>query len=129
MKTLQYIWALPVTLVGLIVAVFGGSTLTKIHGVAMVFVVKPGGLIDRFFRSGRFDGLTIGACIFIADAWYLRYSRLMAHEYRHVMQVMTWGPLFPVLYYGSWLVAWARGGHYYEDCWFERDARRAELDV
>jgi hypothetical protein len=48
--------------------------------------------------------------------------RTRAHERAHVRQAERWGPFFlPAYFLASVLVA-ARGGHYYRDNRFERDA-------
>jgi hypothetical protein len=39
--------------------------------------------------------------------------------------VERWGALFIPAYLAASVLAWYRGGHYYLDNWFERDARRA----
>jgi VIT1/CCC1 family predicted Fe2+/Mn2+ transporter len=42
-----------------------------------------------------------------------------------VRQVERWGAAFVPAYFLASYLAWRRGGHYYLDNWFERDARRA----
>ena len=57
-------------------------------------------------------------------------EELRDHEQAHVRQAERWGPVFIPAYLAASMLAWSRGGHYYRDNWFERDARRAcgELD-
>ena len=43
----------------------------------------------------------------------------------HVRQVEAWGGLFIPVYLLASVVAWWRGGDYYRENYFERDARRA----
>jgi hypothetical protein len=46
------------------------------------------------------------------------------HEQAHVRQVERWGGAFIPAYFVASFLAWKRGGHYYLDNHFERDARR-----
>lgn len=48
------------------------------------------------------------------------------HELMHVRQAELWGPFFLPAYFAASAVAWARGRHFYEDNWFETDARRQD---
>lgn len=71
----------------------------------------------------RFSAMTLGHAIIGRDEWALDLCR--EHEQAHVRQVERWGALFIPAYLAASLLAWHRGGHYYLDNWFERDARRA----
>ncbi len=71
----------------------------------------------------RFSAMTLGHVIIGLDERALDLCR--EHEQAHVRQVERWGALFIPAYLAASLLAWRRGGHYYLDNWFERDARRA----
>jgi hypothetical protein len=64
--------------------------------------------------------MTLGHVVVGRDAPALHRTR--AHERAHVRQAECWGPFFLPAYLVSSLVVSLRGGHYYRDNRFERDA-------
>ena len=82
-----------------------------------------GGFARWFGDRIGFDAMTLGHVILGRNAPAL--ERLRDHEQAHVRQAEKWGPAFIPAYLAASLLAWRRGGHYYLDNWFERDARRA----
>lgn len=68
------------------------------------------------------SAMAIGHVIVAIDEATLHAYR--DHELVHVRQAERWGPFFLPAYFGSSALAWARGRHFYEDNWFEVDARR-----
>jgi hypothetical protein len=117
-----YTWAAPTTLVGL-----AAGTLTLLTGGrvqarrgALEF---HGGFARWFGELCGFGAMTLGHVIIGRSSLYLDVLR--DHEQAHVRQVERWGPAFIPAYLAASLLAWRRGGHYYRDNWFERDARRA----
>src|SRR5581483_5476127 len=114
MQLLGYLWASPVTAVGLLFAlaarVSGGSVRLR-GGVVEVC----GGLGGRLLRGGRLwhgsAALTLGHVVLARDADCLARSR--THELAHVRQFERWGPLLLPAYWlaGAWL--WCRGYHPY----------------
>ena len=116
MAVVRYLWASPVTAVGLLLALVaatsGGSVRLR-SGV----VEASGGLVGRWLRGGRFyaggAAMALGHVILARDAGCLDRSR--PHELAHVRQFERWGPLLLPAY---WLVAawlWSRGYHPYLD--------------
>ena len=115
-----YLWALPVTSIGallaIIVAMSGGSVHLR-GGV----VEACGGLAGWFLRGGRMSSgvaaMTLGHVILARDEECLAHSR--AHELAHVRQYEQWGPLLLPAYwlFAVWL--WCRGYHPYLDHPFE----------
>jgi hypothetical protein len=99
-----------------------GGTLAWRSGI----IESSGGLWGWLFpRIGPGTGIaaiTIGHAVLAETENGLHRTR--AHERVHVEQFERWGPFFPLLYLGASLVAWQRGGHYYLDNYFEREARR-----
>ncbi len=87
-----------------------------------------GGFARWFAYRIGFDAMTLGHVILGRNALCLDVLR--DHEQAHVRQAERWGPAFIPAYLAASILAWSRGGHYYRDNWFERDARRAcgELD-
>jgi hypothetical protein len=69
--------------------------------------------------------MAIGHVIVAVDEAAMEVCR--EHELVHVRQAERWGPFFLPAYFGASALAWARGGHYYQDNWFELDARRREI--
>jgi hypothetical protein len=117
-----YTWAAPTTLVGLAtgsLTLMTGGRVQARRG-ALEF---HGGFATWFGDVCGFDAMTLGHVILGRDALCLDVLR--DHEQAHVRQVERWGPAFIPAYLAASLLAWHRGGHYYRDNWFERDARRA----
>ena len=116
MRLIGYLWALPVTVIGIVLAllagVSGGSIVLR-GGV----VEASGGLTGWLLRGSRFHhggaATALGHVILARDADCLNHSR--AHELAHVRQYERWGPLLLPVY---WLVAawlWCRGYDPYLD--------------
>jgi hypothetical protein len=131
LRLLFYVWALPVTLPGMLVAMLArgsGGALQRVDGV----LEASGGWPARLLRSGfPFSGavaaITIGHVVIGESLEALHATR--AHERAHVRQFERWGVLLLVLYPLAGLVAWMRGGDPYRDNSFEREARAAEAAV
>jgi hypothetical protein len=121
-RILLYTWAAPTTLVGLVAGCLtlctGGGV--QRHAGALEF---HGGFSRWLGRRCGFSAMTLGHVIIGLDPLALAFCR--EHEQAHVRQVERWGGLFIPAYLAASLLAWWRGGHYYRDNWFERDARRA----
>jgi hypothetical protein len=120
---IRYTWALPATIVGLVlsgVALWSGATLRLVDGVMEV----AGGRVDRLASllpsSGRIVAITFGHVILGVDHATLREVR--SHERVHVRQYERWGVLFFPLYLGSSLVQLLLGRDPYFDNRFERAA-------
>jgi hypothetical protein len=101
MWILRYMWAFPVTAIGLLFALAvrgsGGSVRLR-DGV----VEASGGWARHLVRSGA--AMTLGHVILARDAECMDRSRV--HELVHVRQYERWGPLLLPVY---WLVsAWLR---------------------
>ena len=82
-----------------------------------------GGFSRWLAEKWSFSAMTLGHVIIGRDPWCLEFCR--DHEQAHVRQVERWGPIFIPAYLLASVVAWWRGGDYYLDNYFERDARRA----
>ncbi len=123
----RYTWAAPTTLVGMVAGALTlgtGGRVQRRRG-ALEF---HGGFARWFAYRIGFDAMTLGHVILGRNALCLDVLR--DHEQAHVRQAERWGPAFIPAYLAASILAWSRGGHYYRDNWFERDARRAcgELD-
>jgi len=123
-RALAYGWALPTTALGLAlvaVALATGAGALVVEGV----VEAHGGILDAFLRRcvplrGRASAMTLGHVVVGRDPDAL--ARTRAHERVHVRQVERWGPFFVPAYMIASLMVAIRGGHYYIDNRFERDA-------
>lgn len=122
-----YLWALPVTLLGVLIALLArasGGVVHRVGGVLEAAGGWPAWLLRRGFPfSGEVAALTLGHVVFGVSADALDATR--AHERAHVRQFERWGVLLLVLYPLAGLVAWLSGGHPYRDNVFEREARAA----
>ncbi len=128
LRVLLYLWALPVTLFGMLVAVVarsGGGTLLRVDGVLEAAGGWPARVLRRGFPfSGAVAAITLGHVVVGVSLDALSATRV--HERAHVRQFERWGVLLLVLYPLAGLLAWMRGGHPYRDNAFEREARAAE---
>ncbi len=123
-RVLAYVWALPTTLVGAGFAAAAAATGGKAALVDGVLEAH-GGVLDVMLRRlvplrGGASAMALGHVVVARNAGCLERTR--AHERAHVRQAERWGVLFVPAYFVSSLVAAARGGHYYRDNRFERDA-------
>jgi len=122
---MKYAWAAPTTAVGLLfllLAPIGGRIGTQVvDGVLELH----GGLVSLFLRRGTLlkDGasaMTLGHVVLGRDLEALDWSR--DHERVHVRQCERWGPLFIPAYVLASLYIRLRGGRFYEENPFEREA-------
>lgn len=123
-RTGRYLWALPVTMLGLVLAgaaLASGGRARRVSGVVEVHGAAAALLLRRFvpLRGGA-SAMTLGHVVLGRDEGSLERTR--AHERAHVLQCERWGPLFIPAYTLASLVAAARGRHYYRDNSFEREA-------
>jgi hypothetical protein len=131
LRVLLYLWPLPVTLLGMLVALIArssGGKLQRVNGV----LESAGGWPARVLRhgfpfSGAVAAITLGHVVVGVSLDALTATR--AHERAHVRQFERWGVLLLVLYPLAGLFAWLRGGNPYRDNVFEREARSAEKAV
>ncbi|KVW95682.1 hypothetical protein [Thiobacillus denitrificans] len=128
LRALLYLWALPVTLLGMLVAAIArssGGTLLRVDGVLEAAGGWPAWVLRRGFPfSGAVAAITLGHVVVGESLDALTATR--AHERAHVRQFERWGVLLLVLYPLAGLIAWARGGHPYRDNVFECEARATE---
>jgi hypothetical protein len=115
MKSLRILWALPATCIGALLgcaAMAFGARARVVQGV-LEFTGRSRPLLG-------FGAITFGHVIIAANADCLEACR--AHEHVHVRQYERWGVLFFPLYGAASAIAWLRGGHFYRDNRFEREA-------
>lgn len=119
---LRYLWALPVTLLGLPfvpLALASGGRVRAARGALEVY----GGFARFFLRRClviNASAMCIGHVIIAQDRECLEQTR--DHEHVHVRQCERWGAFIVPAYFLSSFLAWRRGGHFYFDNRFEREA-------
>ncbi len=119
----RYLWASPVTIVGLAMAVMG-----RWHGrIAVVdgVIEAHGPLLRWALRhlvpvGGGALAMTLGHVVLGRDRAALDSSR--AHERVHVAQYERWGPFFLPVYFAASAWAALSGRHFYLDNVFEVEA-------
>lgn len=132
-RTLLWLWALPLTLLGMpswfliwCSAQFSASNKAvaqlNIAQAAPVFIAygKPASWLLAHHPFGQMDAIAIGCCVFARDAQALQ--RTLAHELVHVHQALQWGALFPLAYGACSVWACMRGRCPYADNYFEVQA-------
>jgi hypothetical protein len=119
----RYLWALPVTLVGLLLACLAirHGRLQAIDGALEAHGPWVQWMLTHCVPlDGGAGAITFGHVVLGCDARVLDATR--AHERVHVHQYERWGVLFLPAYLLASAYAAARGGHYYFDNTFEREA-------
>jgi hypothetical protein len=132
-----FLWVFGFTLLGLVIALLTWSKPYAVRFPAVIFRASP--LLRWFFVKAKFipAAFTWGCAIFTwndiqdgqADRFRAEWRALLRHELKHTEQALTFGLAFPFLYLGSMLVAWLNGGRAYADCYFEKQARKAEVEL
>lgn len=127
LRVLLYLWPLPVTALGMLVALLArgsGGSVQRVAGVLEAAGGWPGRCLRHGFPfSGSVAAMTLGHVVLGVSQEALVATR--AHERAHVRQFERWGVLLLVLYPLAGLAAWLRGGNPYYDNVFEREARDA----
>ena len=123
LRVVRYTWALPVTLVGLLLATGAsvGGRVRIIRGVVEAHGPVLDWCLSRLIPiEGGAAAITFGHVVVGRNETALDATR--AHERVHVAQYERWGLFFLPAYCAASVWAAARGGHYYRDNWFERSA-------
>lgn len=129
---LGIIWAAPLTLFGLLLALpvlllRGRAQL--VHGHTVALVVR-GPFADQMLGRHPFGAMTAMALghVIIAEKEGLSL-RVLTHELAHVRQAARWGIVFPLAYLASSAWAAIHGRDAYWHNRFEMAAREAEKRV
>ena len=128
LRLLLALWALPVTVLGMVVVLMArcsGGEVRRVEGVLEASGGWPAWVLQRGFPfSGPVAAITLGHVVVGVSHDALDATRI--HERVHVRQFERWGVLLLVLYPLAGLHAWLRGGCPYRDNVFEQEARLAE---
>lgn len=123
MRLWRYVWPLPITLFGLILAGIvkaSGGNCSR-HGNALE---ASNGAASRLLWLmnpwANIEAITLGHVILARDT--NTAARLRTHEHTHVRQYERWGVIFPFAYLASSAIAVMKGGDAYRDNVFEREA-------
>lgn len=131
-RFVAYLWAVPCTLVGLLLAcpiVILGARCHKVRGVLEVGLAPRRWPLTKIFQSRCVKHLPFSAITFghvIIGLSQTDLDDLREHEHAHVRQYEQWGLLFFLAYPGSSAVQWLSGKHPYRDNFFEVQARLQE---
>ncbi|NEX64255.1 hypothetical protein [Noviherbaspirillum galbum] len=126
------VWALPLTLAGvalaLPVALWRGK-VSVVRGRSVALLVR-GPLADFLLGHHPFGAMTAMALghVIVSEAQGLS-ARVLAHELVHVRQAEVWGPFFPIAYLASSALAALQGKDAYWHNHFEIAARKAEKHI
>jgi hypothetical protein len=124
-RIVVYLWVLPASLVGLLLALpmwLTGARLRWVDGVLEIAAGAHGcWYLPKRVAAITFGHVVLGRCLQTLAHW-------RRHEHAHVRQYERWGVLFFPLYLGESVRVWLRGGQPYRDNCFERAARLAERD-
>lgn len=124
LRPLLYLWALPGTLVGLLLiplALFTGGGVQLVDGILEGYGGWLAKLLDRpFWVCGPISAVTFGHVVLGYDRPTLKRTR--RHERVHVHQYERWGPFFIPAYLLASLWIRLRGGDAYLDNPFEVEA-------
>ena len=118
----RYLWALPVTLLGVPIALLALVTGGRARVERGALEVHGG--FARFFLlrclAVKASAMCLGHIVLGQDRECLDHSR--DHEHVHVRQCERWGAFIVPAYLLSSFLAWRRGDHFYFDNRFEREA-------
>ena len=121
----RYLWPLPLTAIGLFLAL-----TVRITGGKWSF---RAGVLETYGPAARLllhchpvkgvIAMALGHVVIARDDGCMAQTN--AHEREHVRQFERWGLLFPLIYSGESIYRWLRGEHPYSDNRFERAANAA----
>lgn len=119
---LGYIWALPTTAIGLVLAL-GGLCVPVAFRSGAVWFRATACSPWSWWWAGNFAAITIGGCVILAQSTAV--EDVATHEMRHFLQARVLGPFFLPVYLVLSLWALIRTGDAYWENPLEADARRA----
>jgi hypothetical protein len=126
------VWALPLSIAGLLFAIPVALWRGHIHVVRgkTVALLVRGPLADIILGHHPFGAMTAMALghVIVSESQGLS-ARVLTHELVHVRQAEVWGPFFPFAYLASSGLAAIQGKDAYWHNHFEVAARKAEKHI
>lgn len=122
------LWALPLSLLGLLLALpirLLHGRIERVAGSTPALLVR-GPLADRLLARHPFGPMAAMAIGHIVIARRQLTANTLAHELAHVRQAALWGPAFPLAYLAASAWALLHGRQAYWHNHFEIAARKAE---
>lgn len=126
MKILGILWASPVTLPALLIAMLFCSRHANLRyrqGAIDCSGPSVARALTWLPTRGQVVAITFGHVIFSRDE--NTAATWCAHERTHVSQYERWGIFFPPAYAIASAIAWTHGQCPYRDNMFEREARQS----
>jgi hypothetical protein len=128
MVLIHYVWALPNTILGLLLVPFVVATRGQVRAVDGVLELH-GWLLSCLLRRcvplpGGASAMTLGHVVLARDERALCTTR--RHERVHVRQCELWGPAFIPAYMAAAAWGFITGNGAYAGNYFERQARQRE---
>ncbi len=123
--TLGYLWTLPNTLLGVLLAFLGGCRPVAFrHGTLWFVAMKYSPW--RWWAAQGFAAITFGGVVIMATETVLALPEMVRHEMRHFWQFRILGPFYLPVYLGHSLWLLATAGDPYEMNFLEVDARKPD---
>jgi len=121
MRALKMLWALPNTLIGLLLGFLSFAWPRWDERGALIFESDRG--FRKLHSKANYIAITLGNVI-VTDP--NPSEETMRHEFAHVRQYETWGLFFALGYAFHWVKLWLERKDPYGDNPFEREAKDAE---
>lgn len=130
LRLLRYIWALPNSIIGLLLLPLSLASGGEAHIVGGVLEIS-GTAVARALAlipfCGSAEALTLGHVVLAGSEEIM--DRWRSHERMHVLQYELWGPFFIPAYFWSSLVARMKGKDGYLGNRFEAEAFLRQRDI
>ena len=123
-RSITYLWAFPVSFIGLVpgaLAKLFGAKIAVISGVLEISLAPRNSSLQALARRSAFSAITFGHVVLAASEQDQNHFR--SHERVHVKQYERWGPLFLLAYPAESAMQLLRGRRPYLDNRFEVQAR------
>jgi hypothetical protein len=122
---LGYLWTLPNTVLGVLLAFLGGCRPVAFRHGALWFVAMKYSPW-RWWAAQGFAAITFGGVVIMATETVLALPEMVRHEMRHFWQFRILGPFYLPVYLGHGVWLYLTGRHGYFDNFLEADANKQE---
>lgn len=121
MRVLRMLWALPNTLVGLVLGLLSFARPRWDGRGALIFASQRG--LCKLLYQWRYIAITFGHVVITRPD---PSEKTLRHEFAHVRQYETWGPFFTLVYAFYCVKLRLEGKNPYHANPFEIEAKRVE---